>query len=151
MSSDSYTCKNLAELQAVAETILSKLPAFDTTASVVALSGDLGVGKTTFVQFLARALGITETVTSPTFTIMKGYEVMGDKKFKHLIHMDAYRIEAEEELRPLRYAELVAMPQTLFCIEWAERIAAALPQKLVQIQIKHTKEEERVVTVTWPE
>jgi tRNA threonylcarbamoyladenosine biosynthesis protein TsaE len=135
----------------VAEMILNTLPAFNTTASVVALSGDLGAGKTTFVQFLARALGVTETVTSPTFTIMKGYEVAGDKKFKHLIHMDAYRIEAEEELKPLRFAELVATPHSLFCIEWAERIATALPANLVQIQITHTKEEERVVTVTWLE
>ena len=119
---------------AVAAAILAELTPQPHKATVIALSGDLGVGKTTFVQHLAQALGITEPVTSPTFTIMKQYDT-DDQSFTSLIHMDAYRLESVAELAALRFDELVAREKTLFCIEWAEKITPALPTDTVHFQL----------------
>ena len=98
-------------------------------AQVLALHGDLGAGKTTFVQEIALQMGITETVTSPTFVVMKQYSAGEDNTtvFETLIHIDAYRIEDIDEMRPLRLEEMLQQQNTLVCIEWAERIASLLP------------------------
>lgn len=112
----------------------------DTTATILALSGNLGAGKTTFVKALAAVLGVQEEVTSPTFTIMRTYGT-NDPIWKNLVHMDAYRIENSEELKPLRLAELFAQPQTLVVIEWAEKIAEVLPQHLTWLEFSNTENE----------
>lgn len=143
------TITNLDELDVFAKELVEALCLKEEGSScavVVALSGDLGAGKTTLVQLLARGLGIGEVVTSPTFTIMKGYEA-SDKVFDRLVHMDAYRIESLDELKPLRLSEIFEAPGTLFCIEWAEKIAKVLPPETIFIDIK-TKGEERQITVT---
>ncbi len=116
-------------------------------AVVLALSGDLGAGKTTFTQALGRQLGITEDITSPTFTIMKGYETT-DETFAHLIHMDAYRIEDEDELRPLRFTDILATPQTLMCVEWAELIKGALPAAALHLTLSIKDETTRTATLS---
>lgn len=95
-------------------------------AAVLALHGDLGAGKTTFMQTLARELGVSDDVTSPTFVVMKQYDLI-DQAWESLVHMDAYRLESTDELGPLRFAELLEMPDTVIAIEWAEKIADALP------------------------
>ena len=147
MSITTYTANNVEELAVVADTLLRvfKEEARE-GALVVALSGDLGAGKTTLVQTLARALGVSATVQSPTFVIMKSYETT-DADFTQLIHMDAYRIDDLAELRPLRFAELLSTPRTLFCIEWAEKIKPALPTKVISITIDIGEAERREVTV----
>ena len=117
-------------------------------ATVLALHGDLGAGKTTFTQALGRALGVLEQITSPTFTIMKGYETT-DVGFIHLIHMDAYRIDDSNELGPLRFAEILSTPKTLFCIEWAEKITAALPEKVLNLSLSVASETTRNVRISW--
>lgn len=95
-------------------------------ASVLALHGDLGAGKTTFMQALAKELGVSEQVTSPTFVIMKKYET-DHSVFKHLTHLDAYRIEDIDEMRPLQFEAELAEKDTIIGIEWAEKIEALLP------------------------
>lgn len=137
----------LSEIEQFASDFLDGLEPSD-GATVAALSGDLGAGKTTFVKALAKALGVTEHVTSPTFTIMSGYDTNNDR-FEQLIHMDAYRIEDESELGPLRFDELLQQPNTLFCIEWAERIKDSLPENVVQIVFAPgDTEETRTVHIT---
>ncbi len=118
-----------------------------TEAKVIALSGDLGAGKTTFTQALGRCLGITEDMTSPTFTIMKGYETTDDT-FTHVVHMDAYRIESEEELRPLRFDEILKMPNTLLVVEWAELINGAIPATALYITLSIKDETTRTATLS---
>lgn len=110
------------------------------TATVLALAGDLGAGKTTFVQTLATELGVSEPVTSPTFTILKGYETT-DTVWSQLLHMDAYRIEDSSELGPLQFNDLINTPDTLFCIEWAEKISDYLPVDTVWLQFSNTTDD----------
>lgn len=98
------------------------------TATILTLAGDLGAGKTTLVQALARELGITEVVTSPTFVIMKFYETT-NSVFTNLIHIDAYRILDVSELAALNFSNVLQSPHTLVCIEWPERIQSALPKQ----------------------
>lgn len=120
------TITSLTELDLLAEHFLTTLASPKIMATVVGLVGDLGAGKTTFVQAVAKHLGVSEVVTSPTFLIMREYETT-HPVFKHLVHMDAYRIMDNSELGPLRFIEVLARPDTLVCIEWVERIKDALP------------------------
>ncbi len=122
----------------VAQQFLIDTKKSEDQATIVALVGDLGVGKTTFVQFLAQELGIDEPVTSPTFTIMKRYETTNED-FRTLIHMDAYRLESESELGPLQFDELIKLPNTLFCIEWAEKIKNSLPTGTILLKLDINK------------
>lgn len=142
------TITSLEELETLAQEILKTLPAAREGATVLGLLGDLGAGKTTFVQALARHLGVTEAVTSPTYLIMRGYETTHER-FTHLIHMDAYRIESLAELTPLRFAEVLAVPQTLIVIEWVERVAAALPASVPTLAFVLNSDGSRTITRSW--
>lgn len=106
-----------AETQALAEELAAALP----PDTVLALHGDLGVGKTTFVQGLARGFGITEQVTSPTFGIYSVY-----RGTRQLVHLDAYRIESPRELDDLLIEDFLTSPWCL-AVEWPEKVAAWLP------------------------
>lgn len=108
-------------------------------ATVLALRGDLGAGKTTLVKALAVRLGISETVTSPTFTIMKRYETGDGAPFATLYHLDVYRIEDLSELTPLQFSELLTLDNTLICIEWAEKIAPLLPPHTIAVTLEHAE------------
>ena len=140
--------KNLATLPGLMPLFLGELALLENsgTATVLGLSGDLGAGKTTFVQALAAELGVKEVVQSPTFTILKLYQT-NHPQFKQLIHMDAYRIESLTELGPLRLGELLNTPETLFAIEWPEKIAEALPDHFL-LKFKTITEDEREVLIT---
>ena len=142
--------KSLPEWTALAEHLVALIVRgniYRERAAIVVLSGDLGAGKTTFVQALARFLGVQETVQSPTFTIMKQYATT-HSALPLLVHMDAYRIEDRSELGPLRLTEICTRPGTLFCIEWGERIKAALPAGVIHLAINHEQDDVRIVTIT---
>jgi tRNA threonylcarbamoyladenosine biosynthesis protein TsaE len=111
---------------------------------VVCLHGDLGAGKTTFSQFLAKELGVKRKVNSPTFVIMKRYEIKNKNSgFKNLYHLDAYRLKKEKELEVLGWKEIISNPDNLVLIEWPENISKAVPKKNHKIHIFHTKEGHR--------
>ena len=116
-------------------------------AAMVTLTGDLGAGKTAFTQQLATYLGVTETVVSPTFGIMKGYELTNHPHFDWLIHIDAYRIEDIGETGPLRFEELFKTPRTLICLEWPEKISEIVPEEKVEVVIEIGEGENREVTI----
>ena len=105
------------------------------TATVLALSGELGAGKTTFVQLLGKQLGVSEHITSPTFVVMKQYPVAGHDWVRTLVHVDAYRIEDIDEIRVLRLAEILSKPETILCIEWPERIKSCVPDGAFHVSI----------------
>ncbi len=101
-------------------------------ATIVALVGDLGAGKTAFTQACARALGIEETVTSPTFVIEKIYKI-DTPRFNKLVHIDAYRLENSQELATLGFDNLIADSKNLIFIEWADKVYDLLPKGYIKI------------------
>ena len=117
-------------------------------ATVIALSGDLGAGKTTLVQHLAKELGVSTIPPSPTFVIMRSYETT-DAVFTKLVHIDAYRIETEEELRPLHLERVFEAQNTLVCIEWPEKLGKAIPPSALQIGLISQAENERELLGIW--
>lgn len=114
-----------AETQAVAVEFAAALPP-DTT---LALHGNLGVGKTTFVQGLARGFGVTDAVTSPTFTIFTLH-----RGTRTLVHLDAYRLERADQLDTLMLEDFLTSPYCL-AVEWPENIAAWLPPTTLHLDL----------------
>jgi tRNA threonylcarbamoyladenosine biosynthesis protein TsaE len=120
------TTSSAEESHALAEEFARALPA-DTT---LALHGDLGVGKTTFVQGLARGLGVHDPVTSPTFNIFTLYKGTG----RTLVHMDAYRLESDRQIDALMLEDFLVSPWVL-AVEWPEKIAAWIPQNALHLDL----------------
>lgn len=115
-------------------------------ACVVGLKGDLGSGKTTFMQGFARSLGIKEKILSPTFVIIKKYKIQ-NSKFQELYHIDCYRIENEEDIRKLGWDNIVSDPKNLVFVEWPERIQKVLPKDIMVVSFETTKENERKISL----
>ena len=138
--------KNIDELADFAKVFLSELQANQAQATVIALHGDLGAGKTAFVQEIGKILGVPETITSPTFTIMRQYDVESEK-FDSLVHIDAYRLESENEIGPLKIAELLTKPRTLICIEWAERLISILEEQTIHLSLTINEDDSRTVKI----
>jgi len=141
----------LKELNVFAKRVLERvvlLPQKAEPATVIALRGDLGAGKTTFVQALARELGIEETIQSPTYVLMKSYPI-SYAQFTKLIHIDAYRLENAKEFAALKPEQFLNDPQTLICIEWPERVEGALPtpDRTINFSSEGAREGERFVEV----
>ncbi|MCX6753157.1 MAG: tRNA (adenosine(37)-N6)-threonylcarbamoyltransferase complex ATPase subunit type 1 TsaE [Candidatus Nomurabacteria bacterium] len=134
--------KNIEDTEKIAKDFLNKILAFPKQATLVALYGNLGAGKTTFTQSLGKHLGIKRKVNSPTFVIMKKY-LIKNNKHKNLIHIDAYRLKNEKDLENLGWAEIISNPDNLIFIEWPENVPKALPKKHHKIKISHTKESYR--------
>lgn len=133
------------ELEPIVEEIFSILPQ-KKTAHVLALSGDLGVGKTSFTKVFARFLNISEHVTSPTFVIMKSYAVPNHDWVRELVHIDAYRVEDADEMRVLNLQELYAKEGTIVCIEWPERIKEYIPKDALHITITLNRDGTRTLS-----
>lgn len=136
-----------AETAVIAQNILALISPSQTEATVLALQGDLGAGKTTLTKALAQELGIEETVVSPTFVIAKFYETSHDG-FKHVVHIDAYRIESLDELKPLGWDQLLQQPETLVILEWPERIADAVPVDAHRFTITHADNQRTIIKVS---
>lgn len=112
---------------------------------VIGLRGNLGSGKTTFIQGFAEGLGLKNKIMSPTFVIFRHYELK-NKSRKHLFHMDAYRIKNVSELVPLNFKEMIAIPRSVIMIEWPENISGALPKNALRLEFRHSrKENERII------
>lgn len=137
--------KTTDDLAVFAQTVLTTVSG-EATAAVLALDGPLGAGKTTFVQTVAGQLGVTETVTSPTFVIQRSYET-AHERFTTLVHIDAYRLESPDELAALGFTEHLADPACCVCIEWASRVASLLPPHTHFLDI--AEDESGVRHVTW--
>lgn len=105
---------------------------------VLALHGDLGAGKTTFVQGIAQGWGATDEVSSPTFVLVNVYR-RPDGALIH--HMDAYRIQSALEAEDLDLEEMLRSGALL--VEWAERIQSALPQEHMEVQLAYVNDEQR--------
>lgn len=117
----------LEQMDAFAQKVIEGLEPHADHTTLVALSGNLGAGKTTFVQALGRALGVEATIQSPTYVLMKSYPIKA-YGFTALVHIDAYRLENATEFAALKPESFLLTPNTLVCVEWSERVDEALPK-----------------------
>ena len=123
------------ETQERAKHLLKELRGGD----VLALSGEVGAGKTTFTQGIALALGVKDTITSPTFVLMKIYKLPAPLNgIAYLCHIDTYRLESADELRALGAEEYIGRSDTLTVIEWPEKVKKLLPAKAIWISFEHS-------------
>lgn len=102
--------------------------------TVICLDGDLGAGKTLFVQKLAAGLGVREEVTSPTFNLMNVYETGRLPVF----HFDLYRLEQEDELEDIGFYDYADAPDGVVLIEWAGKFAACMPAERIELKLQRT-------------
>ena len=128
--------KSVEETAKVAQNFIDKISmgVYD-KALVVGLYGDLGSGKTTFTQAIAKIFGIEEDITSPTFVIEKIYAI-DHAKFTNLVHIDAYRLESAKELVVLDWERTVSDPKNIIFIEWPEKVLEILPANHAKINFK---------------
>lgn len=117
----------------LAERVRAALPG--RAATVIALRGELGAGKTTFVQGFARALGITHHPKSPTFNLAKQYSIPGTPY--SLWHLDCYRLAGFQDLQTIDLHRLFTDPANIILIEWPERVGDGLPRDRIEIHFTH--------------
>ncbi len=141
------TLKSLKDTQKLAKDIVLKIS--ETTGpAVIALYGELGSGKTTFTQFLAKELGIKEKVLSPTFVIMKTFALPKPiGRFKYLTHADTYRLKSAKDLIDLGLKDIIKDKENILIIEWPEKIEKYLPKNTLKIYFKLKNAQERIVVI----
>lgn len=115
------------------------------TARVFGLVGNLGAGKTTFSQYFLRALGAKGKIASPTFVLVKKYELKKNKL--HAYHLDAYRLKDAKELRGLGFKEIITSPHHVVLIEWADRVRRTMPKHTKWIVFEHVSGNRRKISV----
>lgn len=137
-----YTATGVQEMWQVAQALARH---YRTQGGVIALSGELGAGKTTLMQGVAAALGVTQPVTSPTFALVLEYPLPGGRRF---VHMDLYRLQGPEDLEAIGFEEYLAS-DAIIAIEWAERAGGLLPDAtlFVNIRIADDTRETRQITL----
>ena len=134
--------KSEKETYNFAKKFASKLKGGD----VLCLIGDLGAGKTAFTKGLAAGLNIKNTVTSPTFVLMKNYKISGGN-IKHLAHIDAYRLEGGTQLLGIGAEDYFGDPECVTVIEWADRVKDIWLKSVIKIEFKIGKGDKREITI----
>lgn len=119
-----------------------------TPGTLVCLEGDLGAGKTTLVQGILEGFGAERPYVSPTFVLMKQYElnIPSVTGIKRIYHADAYRV-GEKDFRELGFAEWCTDPEGLVILEWPERIGTLLPDKRIDIILRSRSETKREIQI----
>lgn len=139
-----YSSPNEAQTKSIARQLTMMLEG----GEILTLSGDLGAGKTTFTKGLADGLGVSDTITSPTFSLMNVYPVTNHDQIKTLVHIDTYRLEQEDELLVIGVEDYLADPETVVIIEWPGRVKGLLEKyKTIDIWIKSKGDDERIIEV----
>ena len=150
MSKNQITTKNPEETKEFAKVLLKewlKTNKAKNSNWLVCLYGDLGSGKTTFVQGLAEELLVKETVNSPTFLIMKKYSSLKkDNKKYNLYHFDCYRISDYKEILDLGWEEIINGENNIIVIEWPEKIEDILPKKRLNLKFEFVDENTRKIS-----
>jgi len=140
-----YITYSATQTKSLGKKIIQKLSEENKEAVVIALKGELGSGKTTFVQGLAKELGIKYKILSPTFVLMKKYKIPNSQK--RFYHIDCYRIKRAQDLSALSLQKLFSDSQNIIVIEWAERIEKILPEDAIILNFEFKGEKQREIFV----
>jgi len=132
---------NPEETQALAATLATSLKGGD----IILLYGDLGSGKTCFVQGLAKALGVTETVRSPSFTFVWEHRLPSLQCTMY--HFDLYRLHYGDDLTPIGLSDVWGEPMTITVVEWADRLGEYMPEHFIQIDFEYLRDSKRKITI----
>ncbi|MCX6722100.1 MAG: tRNA (adenosine(37)-N6)-threonylcarbamoyltransferase complex ATPase subunit type 1 TsaE [Candidatus Staskawiczbacteria bacterium] len=139
--------KSIKQTQKIGEEIakgILKLPAIK-TATVLGLHGNLGAGKTTFLQGFAKGLKIKDKVLSPTFVIQKRFKIK-DRNFKNFYHIDCYRLKDHKDMSALDFKEIISDPENIIAIEWPGKIKKVLPKGVINIDFRFIDDKTRELT-----
>lgn len=134
----------IEDIDEIAGRVLQSVKKSPDHATVIALSGELGAGKTTLTQALGKILGVEENMISPTFVIMKRYKLSASN-WNLMTHIDAYRLKDERELEILGWQEMIENPDNLILIEWPERVPSIIPKHAHNISLGHVDEKTRSI------
>ena len=151
----SIITKSAKETQKIAADLAKKsLAGKPRRALILALSGELGSGKTTFIKGFSKTLGGREKVLSPTFVLIHRHKIKKSFKFqvssfKNFYHIDAYRLESEKDLLKIGAKELFSSPDNSVMIEWADRVKKIIPKKAAWIRFKHSGKNKREIKIKW--
>ena len=143
------TTKNAEETKELGKKVAASLKGGET----LALVGDLGSGKTTFVQGLAEGLGIKQRIISPTFIIMRNYKISQITDYRspvtNFYHIDLYRLEnkIETEIENLGLEEIWSNPENVIAIEWAEKVRDIVPKNATWIEFEYLDDDKRRIKI----
>ena len=147
-----YITNNASQTKKIGESLAKKI--FNNKKKtketiVLALKGELGGGKTTFLQGFAKGLGIKERILSPTFVILKRFRLLS-QNFKFFYHIDCYRIKKEREILSLGFKKIISDPQNIIAVEWANHIKNILPKGVISIDFNFYNKNKRKIIIQWP-
>ena len=153
-----YLTKNPAQTQKLGATLAKKFlkfPPKEKKALVLGLKGDLGGGKTTFLQGFAKGLGIKEKILSPTFIILKKFEIRNQlsgesqvtAKFETFYHIDCYRIKKPKEILDLGFKEIANNYRNIVAVEWADRISKIMPKNSITLLFQFIDRKTREIKI----
>lgn len=140
MNKNSYITNSFEETKFLGRKIAKDLKKGD----FLAFYGDLGSGKTTFTQGLAEGLGIKRRITSPTFIIVRKYNI----KEGDFYHIDLYRTQTKEDILGLGIDSLIKDKENIIALEWAEKISDFLPKKRIEINFNYLDENKREIIIS---
>ena len=144
---EKYVSNSVKETKNFAINLIEQISAVKSQKTlVIGLVGELGAGKTQFVQGAAEYLGIKRNVTSPTFVLMKKYSVPTGN-FNTMYHIDCYRLHSSREVLDLGWKEIAQEPNNIIFIEWAERVKGILLKDVIWVTIKDKGENKREIEV----
>lgn len=141
-----YHTKSSLETLKLAEKLALKL--VKKMGVVLFLFGNLGSGKTTFVQGLAHGLGIKEKIISPTFILIRPHPI--PHSIKTFYHVDLYRLDDPDHVKQLGLEEILHNPNNITAVEWAEKLGHNLPKNTIPIYFQSLSENDRIIEIKTP-
>lgn len=148
-----YESNSSSETKDLAGKIIKEIISKKNPPVFIGLMGDLGAGKTTFVQGVSDFFEIKDAVSSPTFVIQKIYEIGEENRvskghdFKRLVHMDLYRLEDEKSLNAIKWEDYKNDKENILFVEWPNQIWKDFPEDMVLIKIEHAGDDKRVIKI----
>ena len=120
-------------------------------ALVLGFFGNLGSGKTTFIQGLAKGLGIKSKITSPTFILIRRLHLkkLVAKRFNDFYHIDCYRLRKPKEIIELDFKKIISNPDHIVVVEWADRITRLLPKDALILKFKSISKNQRIIRLCY--